>query len=218
MGVEACQVARSMMSLLTEQKVPRHAGRLRWILSASQNWQLHKQLKERKRRDGWRNPVRELRRDLELRRWTIISTKTAPVIPEGVKFGKRYLKCIILKIFMKSNPIFDTFYHPRFPNNSYEMCLHGATAELSVVSTHLLLSWQEVSSRAELRPRCLLCVWSEPKRILDVSFFQQQLNFWQHLNSGSSVVCSSSSVLLSPVSRVVPAVCSPALGGDPFIR
>lgn len=59
MGVEACQVARSMMSLLTEQKVPRHAGRLRWILSASQNWQLHKQLKERKRRDGWRNPVRE---------------------------------------------------------------------------------------------------------------------------------------------------------------
>lgn len=59
MGVEACQVARSMMSLLTEQKVPRHAGRLRWILSASQNWQLHKQLKERKQRDGWRNPVRE---------------------------------------------------------------------------------------------------------------------------------------------------------------
>lgn len=47
------------MSLLTEQKVPRHAGRLRWILSASQNWQLHKQLKERKRREGWRNPVRE---------------------------------------------------------------------------------------------------------------------------------------------------------------
>lgn len=215
MGVEACQVARSMMSLLTEQKVPRHAGRLRWILSASQNWQLHKQLKERKQRDGWRNPVRESYGET----W---SKDVGPLFPQKQPLWSLKVSSLAKDILNVSSLRFSwnqtLFYHPRFPNNSYEMCLHGATAELSVVSTHLLLSWQEVSSRAELRPRCLLCVWSEPKRFLDVSFLQQQLNFWQHLNSGSSVVCSSSSVLLSTVSRVVPAVCSPALGGDPFIR